>query len=318
MQETEQCDRNYAMKAILAATVALVVLALTMFAGDEQITREDFNLHFSVEGSGKPVVFLSGGPGQSVEYMKEVAQLFPPGYQHIFLEQRGTGRSRPPKLSSEKLSLRLYVEDLEALRQHLKVDRLLLVGHSWGSILAMAYASSYPGKVEQLTAIAPGGVSPEFHQWYSDNIFARLHTQDKEVITYWRSALQQGVDRDLATSEMVRAAFLGYFYDRSKALAWTARLPKGFLSAAVADIMIPVLTKTFDIRASLSRIDCPVFIIQGYQDPVGQKPVEEMHSLIKSSTLRYIPKSGHFPRVEQPDQIRTALREFLSSHGAVH
>jgi pimeloyl-ACP methyl ester carboxylesterase len=55
-----------------------------------------------------------------------------------------------------------------------------------------------------------------------------------------------------------------------------------------------------------------VLIVQGHQDPIGQKPVEEIHSLIKSSTLRYIPRCGHYPWAEQPDLLRTALAEFLT------
>jgi proline iminopeptidase len=300
------------MTTFAVVCVAIILTAPTL-AADGRVAREDFDLYFSAEGSGKPIIFLSGGPGQSVEYMKEVGELLPPGFQRIFLEQRGTGRSQLPKLSPDNLSLGHYVEDLEALRQYLKLDRLLIVGHSWGGFLAMAYASSYPDKAERLVLIAPGGASPEYQQWFWDNIVSRLHTEDKEALAYWKKASDRGVDKNIAVSEMVRSYFPGYFYDRAKGLAYAAQLPDRFLNAAVAEIMIPALQRSLDLRKDLIRIKGPVLIIQGHQDPIGQKAVEEIHSLIKSSTLRYVPQCGHYPWVEQPEPIRAALTEFLTS-----
>jgi proline iminopeptidase len=297
------------MRTIAAA----LILVGTILAADGRVARENFQLHFSTEKSGKPIVLLSGGPGQSVEYMKELSELLPDGYQHIFLEQRGTGKSQLPQLSPDNLSIRHYLEDLEALRRHLKVDRLLLVGHSWGGILAMAYAAAFPDKAERIVSIAPGGASPEYQQWFWDNIVSRLHTEDKDAMAYWQKAMQRGVDKNAAATGMVRSYFPGYFYDRAKGLAYAARLPDAFLNVGVTEIMIPVLQKSLDLRPDLVRINCPVLIIQGHQDPIGQKPVEEIHSLVKSSTLRYIPKSGHYPWAEQPEAIRTAIAEFLNS-----
>ena len=80
--------------------------------------------------ASKAVVLLSGGPGFNVDYMLPVRDFLPAEYRRIFLEQRGTGRSRPASLSPESMTLQTVVEDLEALRQHLKQDRLVLIGHS--------------------------------------------------------------------------------------------------------------------------------------------------------------------------------------------
>jgi proline iminopeptidase len=119
------------------------IAALLLFSGalgaqEGSIPRDGFTLDYRMAGSGKPMIFLSGGPGLEVDYMKPVAEFFPREYQRVFLEQRGTGRSRPDKLTAEHLTLRLVVDDLEALRSQLKLDRLLLAGHSWGGMLAMA------------------------------------------------------------------------------------------------------------------------------------------------------------------------------------
>ena len=67
------------------------------------IPRDGFTLHYRTQGTGKPIVLLSGGPGLDIDYYLPVAKFFPPGYKLVFLEQRGTGRSRPEKLTAEKI-----------------------------------------------------------------------------------------------------------------------------------------------------------------------------------------------------------------------
>ena len=88
--------------------------------------------------------------------MVPVGDFLPTGYQRIFFEQRGTGKSRPASVSPASLTLQTAIEDLEALRLHLQQDRLLLLGHSWGGMLAMAYAVAHPDHVDRLILIGSG------------------------------------------------------------------------------------------------------------------------------------------------------------------
>ena len=107
------------------------------------------------------------------------------------------------------MTLQTVVEDLEALRQHLKQDRLVLLGHSWGGMLAMAYAVAHPERVDRLILIGSGGPTLEFAQWFSDNIDARLRPEDIEARSYWQAAVKNGVDRDKAALEETRAIVPG-------------------------------------------------------------------------------------------------------------
>lgn len=110
--------------------------------------------------------------------MLPVAHAFP-RHKAILLEQRGTGRSRPAKL--DEMTLDVVVHDLEALREHLKQPRLFLVGHSWGGMLAMAYAAMFPDRVERLILIDSGGPTLEFVTRFDDNIRSRLRPEDAEA-----------------------------------------------------------------------------------------------------------------------------------------
>ncbi len=296
-------------------TAALLILSGGLGAEDGSIARDGFTLYYRTEGSGKPIIFLSGGPGLEVDYMRPAAELFPREYQRLFLEQRGTGRSRPPKLTAEHMSLRLVVEDLEALRKRLKLDRLLLAGHSWGGMLAMAYASFHPENVDKLILIDSGGPTREFHQWFSDNIEMRLRPEEEEARQkYWADAAKQGMDPDEAALGALRATTPAFFFDRTKALAASAQIPKGSYHRDASSLLNAELAHSYDVRSGLRQVLRPVLIIQGHQDPIGDKTAEDIHRLIRSSELRYLSRCGHFPWIEQPDQMRAVVADFLKSN----
>jgi len=255
---------------------------------------------------------LSGGPGFDVDYMASAADFLPAGYQRIFLEQRGTGRSRVA-MTPESMTLRVAVDDLEALRTHLKQERLLLAGHSWGGMLAMAYAAAHPDRVDRLILIGSGGPTLEFAERFTDNIAARLRPEDIEARRYWDSPDKRAADPDKAAIAAMRAIVPGYFFDRARALAFAAELKDGTFHPAVNSLLMGDLGKGYDLRARLKRVDRPVLIIQGYQDPIGEKTAGDIHGLLSKSTLRYINKCGHFPWIEQPDAVRRAVERFDKS-----
>ena len=293
--------------------VMLLVLAPSAaVAQDGSFVSAGVELHYRSAGSGTPAVILSGGPGFTVDYVVPVGDFFPTGYRRIYLEQRGTGKSRPATLDPKSLTLQTVVEDLEALRLQLKQDRLLLVGHSWGGMLAMAYAVAHPDRVDRLILIGSGGPTLEFTQWFGDNIDARLRPEDIEARTYWQAAAKNGTAPDKVALENVRAIVPGYFFDRKKGLAFATELKDGVLFQDVNQLLFTDLGKHYDLRAGLRKLNRPVLILQGHQDPIGDKTAEDIHGLIAGSALSYINKSGHFPWIEQPDDFRRAIAEFLA------
>src|SRR4030095_9932067 len=127
---------------VVLSIVLLLVCGRTTYAQDGSFVRDGVQLFYRTAGAGVPIIFLSGGPGFNVDYMIPVAEFVPASYQRVFYEQRGTGRSRLATMTAEKMTLQHVIADLEALRVHLKQERLFLIGHSWGGMLAMAYAAA--------------------------------------------------------------------------------------------------------------------------------------------------------------------------------
>ena len=93
------------------------------------------------------------------------------------------------------MTLRIAITDLEALRLHLQQERLFLVGHSWGGMLAIAYAAEHPDRVDRLVLIDSGGATLQSTTWFEDNIRARLRPEDVEAERYWTEAGKRDAGR---------------------------------------------------------------------------------------------------------------------------
>jgi proline iminopeptidase len=112
------------------------------------------SVYWEVSGNpeGKPVVFLHGGPGGGTAPFHR--QFFDPAaYRIVLFDQRGCGRSTPHLADGASLEYNTtghLISDIEALREHLGIDRWQVFGGSWGSTLALAYAQRHPDRVTEM------------------------------------------------------------------------------------------------------------------------------------------------------------------------
>ena len=115
-----------------------------------RLARGGHDLYFEECGkqTGRPILFLHGGPGAGIAPSHR--RLFNPDrFRCVLFDQRGSGQSRP-FASIESNTTDALIDDIEALRNHLGVEKFILFGGSWGSTLALAYAIAYPEHVESL------------------------------------------------------------------------------------------------------------------------------------------------------------------------
>src|SRR2546422_2009122 len=104
-------------------------------------------------GDGPPVVVLHGGPGAHHDYLLPQYDLLARRRTLLYYDQRGGGRS--PVGRDTPVGWREHVADLEALRRHWSIDRLTLLGYSWGGLLALLYWLEHPEQVERLALLSP-------------------------------------------------------------------------------------------------------------------------------------------------------------------
>lgn len=114
--------------------------------------------------AGVPVVYLHGGPGEG-SHPRLRSLLLPLPVNWILYDQRGAGRSIP-RAAIHANTTRDLVNDLERLRRHLSVERMMLAASSWGSVVALSYALAYPDQVSGLVLRSPFLGSAEEIDWF--------------------------------------------------------------------------------------------------------------------------------------------------------
>jgi proline iminopeptidase len=129
--------------------------------------------------SGKAAVALHGGPGSGcTPWWRRVFD--PAAYRVVLFDQRGCGRSVPhasdPSTSLAANTTHHLIDDIERLRRHLSIDRWLVLGGSWGSTLALAYAERHPGRVTEMVLFSVTTTSRRDVEWVTRDL-GRLHPE---------------------------------------------------------------------------------------------------------------------------------------------
>jgi proline iminopeptidase len=285
-------------------TLLILVSAATQAADfqDDKVHREGFELYYRHAGAGAPVVILSGGPGFDCDYVLPIAHSLAESHHAILVELRGTGRSRPNRIDASTVNLKQYLGDLEALRDHLKIDRWALLGHSAGALLAMHYASHHADRVDRLVLVASGRIVARNETAQLDNILMRLPAEAAERLK----------QQDVSPEERMRIMIPGFFWDRAKGAQMAAAFRPESQHRDIRDLMAKeLLPPDGDLRPALRGFEQPALVITGRQDPLDPGVQYEIHLALKNSTLELIPRAGHFPWIEQPEHFFAVVREFL-------
>lgn len=141
---------------------------------------------------GKPAVYLHGGPGSGCT--PGARRFFDPkAYRIVLFDQRGCGRSRPllnDRLQLQNNTTQHLLRDLEALRKHLLVDRWVMLGVSWGTTLALAYAQAYPQYVAALVLACVTTTSPREVEWITRGVGAIFPQQWERFASHFPNDLK--------------------------------------------------------------------------------------------------------------------------------
>jgi proline-specific peptidase len=294
--------------------LALLAVATAAIAADDQ--RTYFNsggirLYYTAHGEDNPfAVILSGGPGYSTRYMQQVTDEIAKTHKVILLEQRATGRSYLSMVNADTINFRAYVADLEALRMHLGVDRITLVGNSWGMMLALAYAGHYPERIRAIVTLGSGPITSDYARAFEDNRRLRLTPEAIRTVKFWSDPARYSANVPRAAWETSRATAPAFFVDPEDALSYVGNFTMEDLNPYVFSAFLEA-EPSFDLRRGLMRIKAPVLLLQCRQDIAGEANIYEAHTLIENSKLVLLHTCGHMPWLEQPEQTWQHVNEFL-------
>ncbi len=255
--------------------------------------------------NSQALIFLPGGPGGDMRIFKN-GQLshFQQWYNVILMDPRGCGNSEPCDIAEYHMDV--YIDDVEAIRQHLGIENWVVMGGSYGSVVAQGYAIKYGTTLSELILVN-GTSSASFLQ----DALANLH----EIATKAQIAMfEQLLDGQINTAKAMTE------YYRVMWPLYTPKHPDTKPPVIDNDLPARILTggfgpggflRDFDFTAELKRIQCPTLIIVGENDWINSPQiVSQTAQVIKNSQYHQIPDCGHLPFLDQPERYYAVCKKW--------
>jgi proline iminopeptidase len=225
--------------------------------------------------------------------------------QLVYFDHRGQGRSaRGPK---ETYTLDNNIEDMEALRQYLGLDQIVVLGSSYGGMVALSYAIRYPQHVSHLIVIAT--VASSRFLTRAQEILAQRGTEEQKAVAQrlWDGAFEN--EEQLREYFQIMAPLYSLTYDPNS--HQQAGGPT-ILSPDAINVAFSGFLRSYNVLDQLHRITSPTLVIGGRHDWICPPEFsEEIARAIPKADLRIFENSGHLIRADEPEALRDAITGFL-------
>jgi proline iminopeptidase len=273
-------------------------------------------------GDGKiNVLLLHGGPGQTHEYFEIFSRFLPSaGITIYYYDQFGSYFSQTPthqQLSDTSIwKISRYVDEVEQVRKGLHINKLFVYGHSYGALLALAYANKYQNNVEGLIF---SDMNPYQRNFGKDVDLANAKVDSilsgKPAYRELMQKKNSGLAYDTALYEEVsEKTFTRNFVLRMDSLPDALVRTKKHKNQEVAQKIGPS-TFSLDYASMIKKIEIPVFLISGkYDFMITPKEIEVLNKSFKKSNYYITPNGGHICFVDDAKNYFPALIKFIKSH----
>jgi proline iminopeptidase len=281
------------------------------------------SLYVRAIGQGRPVVVLHGGPDFDHGYLLPDLDRLRDIFRLIYFDQRGRGKSAE-NVRPQDVTLTSDVEDIDRVRRHFQLDAPVLLGHSWGTVLALEYALRYPDRVSHLILMNPAPASTSdvtvMRTFYLAKLGAEMDRQreiasgtayqagDPEAVTaryriHFKPALKRPADY-----EKLMAAMHAGFISQGKEGIVKARAVEDALMRDTWEVA------DYDLIPRLRNLRIPTLIIAGDADFIPLDVAERIARAIPNAELVTIRDCGHFAYLECAGEVRNALADFFRRH----
>jgi proline-specific peptidase len=258
-----------------------------------------------------PLLVLHGGPGACHNYLKSLEGIAAYGRELIFYDQLGCGHSTIPS-NPDLWTVDLYKEELDVIRNALKLDRVHILGQSWGGMLAMEYALTQPkGVISMVVASSPASMDI----WVSEA---------NRLIDYlpgeMREALKTGEATEVRDTPEYQAAFNEYYHRHVCMLDpypdFIAQSlnnmgePYGVMQGS-GEFVVTGKLKGWDITDKLSTITIPTLLTSGVMDEATPLIVKEIYDRIPGCEWELL-LGTHMVHAELSEQYNRLVEDFFS------
>ena len=300
---------------------ALIFAPVALAAQSGYVTMSDSaRLYYRIIGNAPDtIIAIHGGPGMDHESIFGDFKVLGVHHTVIFYDQRGGGKSTLPTDTTTLVAKR-QIQDLDELRKHFKIERVTLIAHSYGPLLAASYAIAHPNNVKRMVFFGP--VPPrrgDFFTRYGKNLNARLDSAQ-------RAKMREASREMTSPTGDTRKGCRDYW-----AIATRPRL-------AEPDVTLPLLKSDlcatdpagirygnvtgnhvimnsygdWDLRAQLRTLKTPLLVVHGEQETIPMDLVQEWVTSMPNASLYKVPRAAHFTYAERPDFVWPAVEAFLS------
>lgn len=282
------------------------------------VTVNGTRLWYESEGSGEPLVLIPAGPGVPHGYFHPYFSRLAKSHHVIYFDAFGTGKSDRAS-GQQTYSFARDVENVEGLRKALGLGKIDLLGHSYGGLVAQAYALRYPASVRKLI-LADSSWGGEMSQAHRDNALSELRNQYPETYERLIELHKKGFrtcSKEYRNADDSPPGFL-LFYNNSafEKLVRTGEPPNPDVLCAIdgddGDFVPGPEMAKLDFHAQLKSLKMPVLILAGRYDR-GMLPryAQQYKTYAPQAQFVMFEKSGHFPFIEETDEFFQVVDGFL-------
>ena len=286
-------------------------------------------VYYTALGAGDPLMILHGGPGASHDYLLPWVLSLARTNRLVLIDERGSGRSE--KLENPAgYTVENMVEDVEAVRHALGLGRINLLGHSFGGVLAQAYAFKYPQNLKHLILGSTFHSTRQLNEVFakmkaamSPELRARIDGMEREGLF----GKGKGYEAGRYTNEYMIAAwgegYFPYLYRRrpdpnfdpvaAGAMSWDLYRE---MWGSHGEFVVDGNLASVEYADRLGSLAVPTLILVGDHDQVDPSISKDMQARIPGSKLVVLPESGHMIFVDQPELFRRAVDDFVHSPAA--
>jgi proline iminopeptidase len=275
-------------------------------------------------GRGDPLVLLHGGPGASHDYFLPYLVPLARHNRLVFLDERGSGKSE--KLEDVKqYTVENMVEDVEAVRQALGLGKINLLGHSFGGVLAQAYALKYQANLDHLVLCSTFHSTAALNEVFrkmKEQMPAALRARIDKAETAGLYGHGPDYQKNRYSSDYMIAAwgegYFPYLYQNRPDPNYDP-VANGIMSwdlyremwGSHGEFVVDGNLASVEYADRLKTITAPTLITVGDHDESDPSIARDMNSRIPGSKLVVLPRSGHMTFVDQPGMFLRAVEEFL-------
>ena len=314
---------------MLFALIALCSL-VNLKAADKYPIEEGFAdangllIYYLQIGVGEPLVILHGGPGASHEYFLPYLVPLARNNRLIFIDERGSGRSQKIEDPSG-YTVDNMVEDVEGVRMSLGLGKINLLGHSYGGVLAQAYALKYQQNLNHLVLCSTFHSTSKMNAVFQEQLAAMPAERRHNILALEKAGLYgkgKDYEKNRYPEDYMKAAwgegYFPYLYQNHPDPNFDP-VQQGIMSwdlyremwGSHGEFIIDGNLKSVEYADRLGALHVPTLIVVGDHDECDRALSSEMNSLIPGSKLAVLPKSGHLTFVDQNGMFLQTVGDFV-------